>query len=428
MKNEPCLDTRYSLLQSETTKKLTLAYVNVLRKKLLRYTQRVSLLFLSSAPKGRLIQLPYSARFRYSRWDYTVRQRLGSKSLRLQLKSYACYRSRFKKLIKKRALSRRRKRRRKRLRYQQLLNVPRVYSKRLAVQKTRRKLRIRARKVLGLNRRSFFLLGRRMRSYQRRRYLKNQQAHLNSDFQQTRFHPDHGRTPKTPLFLKNTLFTQLSGTVQQKKRIPTQYTTLTNSLFRFKSVSFYSHPQLLLYTILNPFLLKLVLFEINPYLEAPKQLSTNMRPNQIKYTQGSVNNFINVLYGILHKSHPLINSLPPKYLTTHSNLIPNKILSTTVTKYLSSLHLNNKIREDFVPIYFHTLVRFVESATGKRFILQFYPFLHQNIPIMTLVRYKQWIPKMKMYERRLGHKFFFEESLHLMHLSFALRDSVLFSS
>ena len=35
---------------------------------------------------------------------------------------------------------------------------------------------------------------------------------------------------------------------------------------------------------------------------------------------------------------------------------------------------------------------------------------------------------MKSYERRLGHKFFFEEALHIMHLSFTLRDSVLFSS
>ena len=115
-------------------------------------------------------------------------------------------------------------------------------------------------------------------------------------------------------------------------------------------------------------------------------------------------------------------------LLTHSNLLPNQVFSSTITKYVSSLHLNNKIREDFIPVYFHTLIRFVESATGKRFILQFYPFLHQNIPLMTLVRYKQWIPKMKMYERRLGHKFFFEESLHIMHLSFALRDAVLFSS
>ena len=115
-------------------------------------------------------------------------------------------------------------------------------------------------------------------------------------------------------------------------------------------------------------------------------------------------------------------------ITTHSNLLPSSSFSSTISKYISSLHLHNKIREDFVPLYFHTLVRFVEAATGKRFILQFYPFLHQSIPLMTLIRYKQWIPKMKMYERRLGHKFFFEESLHLMHLSFALRDAVLFSS
>ena len=35
---------------------------------------------------------------------------------------------------------------------------------------------------------------------------------------------------------------------------------------------------------------------------------------------------------------------------------------------------------------------------------------------------------MGSYERLLGHKFFFEEALHVMHLSFIYRDSMLFAS
>ena len=35
---------------------------------------------------------------------------------------------------------------------------------------------------------------------------------------------------------------------------------------------------------------------------------------------------------------------------------------------------------------------------------------------------------MGSYERRLGHKFFFEEALHIMHLSFVFRDTTLFAS
>ena len=66
--------------------------------------------------------------------------------------------------------------------------------------------------------------------------------------------------------------------------------------------------------------------------------------------------------------------------------------------------------------------------SGKKFLFQFYPFLNQNITTPFIIRYKSWIPRMGSYERRLGHKFFFEEALHIMHLSFILRDSVLFSN
>lgn len=35
---------------------------------------------------------------------------------------------------------------------------------------------------------------------------------------------------------------------------------------------------------------------------------------------------------------------------------------------------------------------------------------------------------MVFYERKLGHRFFLEESLHLIHLSFILRDPKIFVS
>ena len=35
---------------------------------------------------------------------------------------------------------------------------------------------------------------------------------------------------------------------------------------------------------------------------------------------------------------------------------------------------------------------------------------------------------MGFYEKRLGHKFFFEESLHILHLGFTLRDAKLIAS
>ena len=42
--------------------------------------------------------------------------------------------------------------------------------------------------------------------------------------------------------------------------------------------------------------------------------------------------------------------------------------------------------------------------------------------------YKTWIPRLGSYERKLGHRFFLEEAIHIMHLSFRLHDATLMSS
>lgn len=123
-----------------------------------------------------------------------------------------------------------------------------------------------------------------------------------------------------------------------------------------------------------------------------------------------------------------LNKLQLPYSTKNSNLVPHMSFQHIMSKKILSLFSTNKIREDLIPFYYNTLIRFMEHCSGKKVMLQIYPFLNQNISYDFVVRYKSWITRMKSYERRLGHKFFFEEALHIMHLSFILRDAVLFSS
>jgi len=84
--------------------------------------------------------------------------------------------------------------------------------------------------------------------------------------------------------------------------------------------------------------------------------------------------------------------------------------------------------ENVIPIYHNTLIRFLEHSTGSPVIIQFYPFMYQSVTFDWAARYRYWLPRMRSYERSLGHKFFLEEALHIMHLAFSLRDSKLFSS
>ena len=75
-------------------------------------------------------------------------------------------------------------------------------------------------------------------------------------------------------------------------------------------------------------------------------------------------------------------------LQPYSNITPQQTFNKVLTKQLSSLFSMNKIREDIIPFYYHTLVRFIEHCSGKKFLFQFYPFLHQNINLNYVIRYK----------------------------------------
>jgi len=127
-------------------------------------------------------------------------------------------------------------------------------------------------------------------------------------------------------------------------------------------------------------------------------------------------------------SNRFLLNLRTSFNPLYTNLQPHHEFRHIVLKKILSLFSTNKIREDIIPFYYNTLVRFMEHCSGKKILIQLYPFLNQNISYDYIVRYKSWITRMKSYERRLGHKFFFEEALHIMHLSFTLRDVLLFSS
>jgi len=167
-------------------------------------------------------------------------------------------------------------------------------------------------------------------------------------------------------------------------------------------------------TTLNPIIAKLPLTSLQVsllYLMQPWLLNTLKNPATFK------NNSVFLLRRF---------NIPVDL--SYTNLQPHKSFSYITSKKILSLFSTNKIREDIIPLYYNTLIRFMEHCSGKKIFIQLYPFLNQNITYDYIVRYKSWITRMKSYERRLGHKFFFEEALHIMHLSFTLRDSSLFSS
>ena len=148
-------------------------------------------------------------------------------------------------------------------------------------------------------------------------------------------------------------------------------------------------------------------------------------------TQGALRHSLAQIHRFsrLIDSHTVHRSLTPaSHRVSNSNLLPHASFRFVVSKKLINFFATQTIRTNFVPWYYNTLIRFLEEVTGRRSLLQFYPFVHQNLEKEAFVRYRKWLPRMGFYERTLGHRFFLEESLHIMHLSFIFKDALLFGS
>ena len=161
----------------------------------------------------------------------------------------------------------------------------------------------------------------------------------------------------------------------------------------------FSSPQIVLSLISKPILLK-----------------------QLIITSGTVtSSVVNVLSNALNKRFLL-----PYNLDT--NLLPHTSFRKNLNKKVLNSFTNKSFDENLVPWYYHTLIRFMEHCSGKKVFFQFYPFMDQSVSAEHAARYKRWLPRMSFYERKLGHRFFLEEALHIMHLSFILRDPKILTS
>ena len=142
--------------------------------------------------------------------------------------------------------------------------------------------------------------------------------------------------------LKNTT------TCNQKSLIPTIYTLKT-----FKSNNYIT-----LFMLLNPTLIPLII--------------TNKRGiNQL------VTLFSNNINTYINKTTPY-----------NTNLLPSKYFSFLLTKNVYTSMSQDKISKNIIPIYHHTLIRFMENLSGNLILLQFYPFVNQSITTDFIIKYK----------------------------------------
>ena len=110
------------------------------------------------------------------------------------------------------------------------------------------------------------------------------------------------------------------------------------------------------------------------------------------------------------------------------NIVPNNTFNFKIKKLLTSNNYNVFLKENLTPWVYSNVLRFIEFCSSKKVLLQLYSFMNQSINLEYITLYKRWIPRLSYYERRLGHRFFLEEALHILHIGFTLKDIKLVSS
>jgi hypothetical protein len=184
---------------------------------------------------------------------------------------------------------------------------------------------------------------------------------------------------------------------------------------------------------------------------------------------GSTNNkFTRYFYDTYSKIHNLNHNntitdntvLTTSTSTLDTSIVPaydtlTSTLSVYHTKSLQTLKLNgnysniypvqgcfnfkfNKFRpiltrqlnfySDITPWVNDALIRFIEFTSGSRALIQHNMNIEGMVDKHSKLTYRRWILRMGYYERMLGHRFFMEEALHIIHLSLKNHDVNLFSS
>tara|TARA_B110001450_G_scaffold193287_1_gene181522 strand:- start:8858 stop:9295 length:438 start_codon:yes stop_codon:yes gene_type:complete len=71
-----------------------------------------------------------------------------------------------------------------------------------------------------------------------------------------------------------------------------------------------------------------------------------------------------------------------------NNILPSSNFRHTLVKKVYSSLSYNKVNLNFIPIYYTTLIRFMENISGNKILIQFYPFVNQSVTENFIIKYK----------------------------------------
>jgi hypothetical protein len=148
----------------------------------------------------------------------------------------------------------------------------------------------------------------------------------------------------------------------------------------------------------------------------------------VTHATNNQNGLLNLIYGggasVINAAHMI-----PHQLSYVTNIYPDgRHLRGATSSFKPAKTQEFSFSSDVSPWINDSIVRLIEHSSGSSALLQHSMHAENMVDTKSKLEYKKWISRMAYYERNLGHRFFMEEALHIIHLSFRYHDVTLFSS
>ena len=190
-----------------------------------------------------------------------------------------------------------------------------------------------------------------------------------------------------------------------KNYLPTTTSVITDKLSTLKSFFLLTNPLVFSFFVKNPLLLTLELL---------------LQGSNINLVRQSINSKNNLIFNSLN-TFGIDNLL-------FTNILPTPSFSNNISKTGSVSSQEYRLRLNIMSDFGRFVLLPLHNATGKKILIQLYSSVDQNVSAKEISLYIDWFFRLRVFERRLGHKFFLGEALNIMYMSFRDKDIKLFSN
>jgi hypothetical protein len=96
-----------------------------------------------------------------------------------------------------------------------------------------------------------------------------------------------------------------------------------------------------------------------------------------------------------------------------------------IKKKIIKIFENKKLIYNPAKWYNYTLIRFLETCSGKKIFFKMFTFLNKNLTQIEITRCLMWTQKLKNFQKTLGKGLDIFESVQLIHIALKLKDPFL---